>query len=195
MIDAQTLKGWTDAAKSDQYSQAIHPTGHDKEQYENSGKLYADLILQHVKDGDVVLDFGCGNGRILKHIREPKVGIDIVPEAAEMVGGFTPDKYKGKVDVIYSVNVLIHNTYDNGKAVIEWMHGRLKKKGKLLLQIPIYDKAKEPDGWTDVGVWTLDMLKEATHGFELIDVKTNMGMFSFETIGPNHFLFHTLVKK
>lgn len=195
MIDQNTLKGWTEAAKSDRYAEAIHPSGHSAEEYEKSGKQYAELILKHVKDGDIVLDYGCGNGRILKHIRAPKVGIDIVPEAAAMVGGFTPDKYKGKVDIIYSVNVLIHNSYENGKAIIEWMHGRLKKKGKLLLQIPIYDKAKEPEGWTDVGVWTLDMFKAATEGFEIIDVKTNPGTFSFETIGPNHFMFHTLLKK
>jgi cyclopropane fatty-acyl-phospholipid synthase-like methyltransferase len=195
MIDPHTLEGWRNAAKSDNYSQYIHPTGHSKEAYEQSGKQYADMILEHVKEGDLVLDYGCGNGRVLKHIREPKIGIDIVPEAAAMVGGFTPDKYKGKVDVIYSVNVLIHNSYENGCKIIEWMHGRLKKKGKLLLQIPIYDKAKEPGNWTDVGVWTIEMFKEAVKDFDILDAQTNPGKFTFENIGPNHFKFHTLVKK
>ena len=194
MIDQQTFEGWQKAAKADNYAYLIHPTGNDPAAYEKSGKDYADLIMSRVKSKGIIMDYGCGNGRILRHIREPKVGIDIVPEAAAMVGGFTPDAYKGKVDVIYSVNVLIHNTYASGKAIIRWMHGRLKKGGMLLLQMPIYDKAKEPANYLDVGVWTKDMLIEATEGFRLDECKTNPGEFTFEAIGLYHFDFHTLTK-
>jgi len=205
MIHPDVLEGWRKAALSDDYSYLIHPTGHDDEAYEQSGKLYADRIMSKVKQYadqlkpktkgmPVIMDYGCGNGRILRHIPQPSVGIDIVPEAAAMVGGYVPSEYTGKVDVIYSVNVLIHNTYADGCAIIAWMRERLKKGGLLLLQMPIYDTAKEPTNYLDVGVWTYDMLVKATEGYKIIEAKTNPGSFSFETIGPNHFDFHTLTK-
>lgn len=205
MIRQDVFDGWQAAAKSNDYAYLIHPTGRDAEAYERSGKAYADMILSKVKQyadtlnpkvkgKPVIMDYGCGNGRILCHIPDPKVGIDIVPEAAAMVGGYTPEEYTGKVDVIYSVNVLIHNTYDDGCKVIDWMRGRLKKGGLLLLQMPIYDSPKEPTNYLDVGVWTYDMLVKATDGYKIIEAKTNPASFSFETVGPNHFDFHTLVK-
>lgn len=194
MVTKDTLEGWTRAAKSDNYSYLIHPTGTDPKAYEESGRQYAELILKHVKPKDVVMDYGCGNGRVLRHIREPKVGIDIVPEAAKMVGGFTPSEFKGMVNVIYTVNVLIHNPYEVGKEVIGWMYQRLKKGGTLLLQMPVYDEAKEPLNYIDVGVWTLDMLMDACENFKPVEVYVNPGAFSYEKIGPHHFDFHVFKK-
>ena len=194
MVNKDTLDGWTRAAKADNYSYLIHPTGTDPKAYDESGKQYAELILEPVKPKDVVMDYGCGNGRILRHIREPKVGIDIVPEAAKMVGGFTPSEFKGKVDVIYTVNVLIHNPYEVGCEIIKWMHARLKKGGTLLLQMPVYDEAKDPLNYIDVGVWTLEMLMDATEGFRPVQVCVNEGKFSYEKIGPHHFDFHIFKK-
>lgn len=195
LIDESTYEGWRNAAKSELYSQHIHPSGVDKELYYQTGKVYADKILQHVKPGDLVMDYGCGNGRILQHIRDPKVGIDIVPEAAAMIGGFTPDQYNGKVNVIYSVCVFIHNPYEICCNILQWMHERLKAKGKLLLQMPLYSEGKNPLHPMDVGVWTQAMFEKAVKDYKIIDMHVNPGSFTFESIGPYHHDFHVLVKK
>lgn len=195
LIDPSTLDAWKNAANSDIYSQHIHPTGNDPDAYVRSGKEYAEQILKYVKSGDKVMEYGCGNGRILQHIRDPKVGIDIVPMAAKMVGGFTPDQYKGKVNLIYSVCVFIHNPYEICCNILQWMHGRLKKQGILLLQMPIYEEAKNPLHPMDVGVWTEQMFRDAVKDFDIIKIYVNPGSFTFEKIGLCHHDFHVLVKK
>lgn len=195
LVDQEIYDSWRDAAKRDNYSSIIHPSGYDKDLYAEGGRHYAGKILKYVKDGDIVMDYGCGNGRILQYIRDPKVGIDIVPEAARMVNGYTPSEFTGKVDVIYSVCVFIHNSYEIGCNILQWMHNRLKNGGKLLLQMPIYETSKNPLHPMDVGVWTEKMFIDATKGFEIIELHKNAGSFTFEAIGPNHFEFHVLVKK
>lgn len=197
MIDEQTFEGWSNAAKKPDIDARIHPAGADKEAYERSGKMDAAYVMQYLKPEDFVMDYGCGNGRVLRHItNHRKVGIDAVRELAESVGGFVPWEFNEKVDVIYSQSVFIHNSKKAGEEIIRWMVEHLNPGGKLLLQVPIYDVDKEPDSWIDVGVWTEKQFRAVAEKFNLrvVELQTNPGKFSFESVGKNHYKFQILTK-
>jgi cyclopropane fatty-acyl-phospholipid synthase-like methyltransferase len=199
MIDQKTLVGWTGAALDIEKRRkaAIHPSGHDLIQYNKSGKDDAERVLKYAKPGDVLMDYGCGDGRVLMHIENHKVvGIDAVPEMAALVGGSTPEKFFDKVDLIYCISVFIHNQHATGAEIIKWMTSRLNEGGLLLLQLPLYDEAKQPADWIDVGVWTPEMLRQVAraNGLKILETHTNNGSFSFSHVGPNHYKFQVLQK-
>jgi cyclopropane fatty-acyl-phospholipid synthase-like methyltransferase len=190
LIDNEALRGWTEASRRETVNAHIHPAGVSLEDYIHSGKRDAAEVLKWVKDTDYVMDYGCGNGRVLEFIPNKKIGIDGVKSMADFV--LTPDEFTDKVDVIYSISVFIHNSYETGANIIKWMKEHINPGGLMLLQIPIYDVAKDPENWTDVGVWTERMFKEATEGLEIVEMHKNKGSFSFESIGKNHGKFQIL---
>lgn len=193
MIDRETLRGWTEASTTKEIDAKIHPAGVNKADYLRTGQEDAERVMKWVKDGDRVLDYGCGNGRVMQFIPN-SVGVDAVEELAKSVNGFLPENFTEQVDVIYSISVFIHNTYETGKEVIKWMKEHLKPGGLMLLQIPIYETPKAPGCWIDVGVWTEEQFRKAVDGLEIIELHTNKGSFSFETIGENHYQFQVLKK-
>ena len=190
LIDKETLQGWQEAALRENVDAHIHPLGVDKELYEQSGIKDAEEVLKWVKPEDYVMDYGCGNGRVLRHIPNKKVGIDAVRRMADFV--VLPSEFNDKVDVIYSISVFIHNSYETGKEIIKWMKWHINEGGLMLLQIPIYDKPKDPGNWTDVGVWTERQFLNAVEGLEVIEMHKNKGEFTFENIGVNHGKFQIL---
>lgn len=196
LIDKETYEGWTEAAKKTDRNGYIYPRATDPEVYELSGKKDAAYVMQYLKPSDYVMDYGCGTGRVLKHIPNQKVGIDAVKEMARSVDGFLPEEFTDKVDVIYSLSVFIHNSKAAGEQMIKWMSEHINKGGTLLLQIPIYDVDKEPGGWIDVGVWTEKQLRAVAekYGLTIIELNTNPGEFSFEKVGENHGKFQILTK-
>jgi SAM-dependent methyltransferase len=192
MIDKETFIGWKRAAATSEIDARIHPAGFVKEDYDASGRLDAERVMKYVKPTDYVMDYGCGNGRVLKHIPNRKIGIDAVPQLAQAAGGLTPDMFHDKVDVVYSISVFIHNSYESGANIIRWLYDHVNEGGLLLLQIPIYEVAKDPGNWIDVGVWTEKMFMDAVEGFKVVELKTNPGAFTFERIGANHHEFQIL---
>lgn len=191
IIDQETLRGWSEASKKDDINHAIHPAGSSKDGYDESGKVDAETILNYVVPGDVVMDYGCGNGRVLQYMPNKKFGVDVVKYKDWVIH---PDEFEGKVDLIYSISVFIHNTQETGANILKWMKSHLNPGGRLLVQIPIYDKHKDPLNWTDVGVWTEKQFKAAAKsaGLEIVEMHTNPGEFSFEKIGDNHGKFQVL---
>jgi cyclopropane fatty-acyl-phospholipid synthase-like methyltransferase len=188
--DKETLRGWTEASRRDSVNAHIHPAGVSLEDYIESGKRDALEVFKWLNDTDYVMDYGCGNGRVLQFIPNKIVGIDAVKGMADFV--LTPEEFDGKVDVIYSISVFIHNTYETGVKIINWMKDYINPGGLMLLQIPIYDQAKDPENWTDVGVWTERMFREAVEGMEIIEMHKNNGVFTFESIGKNHGKFQII---
>jgi hypothetical protein len=189
LIDKETLQGWKEASQRDSVDAHIHPLGVNRQLYEESGLRDAQEVLKWVKPEDYVMDYGCGNGRVLNNIPNKKVGIDAVKYADWVV---SPEDFEGKVDVIYSISVFIHNSYETGIEIIKWMKEHINPGGLMLLQIPIYGQHKEPQNWTDVGVWTERQFKEAVEGLEIVEMHKNKGVFTFESIGENHGKFQIL---
>lgn len=188
MIDQETYQGWLEASRKETVNLHIHPAGGSVETYLKSGEEDAKRVLEYVKPTDLVMDYGCGNGRVMQFIPQ-SIGIDAVRYADWVL---KPEEFNGKVDVIYSISVFIHNSYESGCEVIKWMKEHINPSGLMLLQIPIYDEPKNPLNWTDVGVWTEDMFRKAVEGLEIVELHTNPGSFSFETIGSNHHKFQIL---
>jgi len=193
---------WIEAAETDKADWYIHPSG-GTEDYELSGKKIADEIMRLVKPSDKLAEYGCGNGRIMRHIKNDCTGFDIVHKFVQQANesglkGYHIDdmhKHTG-FDAIYSITVFIHLNKQDGKEALRKVHHSLKQGGLGLLQIPVYDVAKEPKDFIDVGVWDKQQLEDACKeiGFEIVELYTNPGEFSFTAIGENHLKMQVLRK-
>ena len=197
---------WIDIAKDAQKAkESIHPSGVNLEKYNVSGKSSASEIQQFLPKPHKVMEYGCGTGRILKHIKYcERVGVDIVPEFVEecrkegIEAHLIKDyAFNGDCDIIYAITVFIHLSKIDGMIALENISKGLKVGGVALLQIPIYDVEKDPNSWIDVGVWTEQLLREACDkvGLEVDTLYLNPGTFSYSNIGEHHDSIHILKKR
>lgn len=216
----QKLKdGWDKAANTNPNG-AIHPAGNSsQEDYKASGIADVNKLLTVMQTQGIgpehltklaIIDYGCGNGRmtnILATLFNTVYAVDVsygmlqqllqhqnvypilVNENVFIVPG-------EPADVAVSVSVFIHNTYQDGKQILKEISDNLALGGHAFLQIPIYDELREPSDWTDVGVWTeIDLYNAATEAdMEVVQCFSNPGVFSFDTVGPNHAQFQILRK-
>lgn len=201
----ETVKTWDDVARTEKRSVAIHPTGDDWEAYERSGFEGALEVMKIARAykinlcSSVVMDYGCGDGRVARHLagRCDLVGFDTSEEMIDafhtVVRGGTADTgaefdvFDGAIDLVYSFAVWIHHSYVDGARMLKELAAACP--GALLaLQIPIYDVPREPENWTDVGVWTKVQMEAACAeaGIEILELHTNPGVFAYDRIGPNH---------
>jgi len=196
---------WIEAGKSVNAKVYIHPSGWSTELYKSSGKETAKMIQKYIKTGEKVLEYGCGNGRLMRHLTDCKLrGVDIVPEFVnecikEGLDATLIKEYdfNGDLDVIYCITVFIHLSKQDGKEALINICKGLKVGGIALLQIPIYDENKDPNCWIDVGTWTEELLRKTCDeiGFDIVELHKNSGAFSYENIGENHDKVQILKKK
>ena len=198
--------GWLELGNDPEAKQIIHPSGVDIEQYNKSGLGNAKTIQDFIPKPFKVMEYGCGTGRILRHIKDcEKVGVDIVPEFIEECKSEGIDahlikdyNFNGDCDIIFAITVFIHLSKKDAMIALENIYKGLKVGGLALLQMPIYDKDKEPNEWFDVGVWSEKSLREACDkvGFEVDTLYMNPGEFDFITnIGEHHDSTHILRKR
>jgi len=200
---------WIDIAKTPKGLVYIHPTGYDEALYNESGRESAQEVQKYIKSSSVwncckVLEYGCGTGRIMRHIKECILeGVDIAPEFVEACNnnGFKAREIKDynfnqDFDIIYSITVFIHLSKKDALIALKNIHKGLKQGGLALLQIPLYETNKEPDSFIDVGSWTVDLLKEKCKeiGFSIESMYTNTGSFNYHNIGVNHNKLQILKK-
>lgn len=93
----------------------ILPRRTDKE-FEDEGLEEANRLSKFIKEDYSVLEYGCGIGRILKHIKaKRKIGLDITDRYLELAKKdksseyYLVDEFNEKVDFIYCLSVLQHN--------------------------------------------------------------------------------------
>jgi SAM-dependent methyltransferase len=196
---------WKNIAKTNQARVYIHPSGDNEAAWIHSGKESASLIQKYIPKPFKVMEYGCGTGRILQHLKECKVvGVDIAPEFVDECIRIGLDvkevkhyQYKGDCDLIYAITVFIHLSKKDGIEALENIWKGLKPDGTALLQIPVYETSKEPNSWIDVGVWTEKELRDVCErvGFDIVELHTNKGEFSYENIGQNHDALQVLRKR
>jgi SAM-dependent methyltransferase len=118
----------------------------------------AEYFLPHIKTTDSVLDFGCGNGGIMRHITKKAAevsGVEVNDSSRKLAtdGGFTvyprldaiPQDVK--FDVIISNHVLEH--VPNVLEIVGELRTHLKPGGILAVKLPIDDaQARYQQGWS-----------------------------------------------
>lgn len=117
---------------------------YQREYGEFGGRANKFMFQKHVGPADVVLDFGCGGGFLLKNLLcGHRIGIEINPAARDycnQVNGikcyesleFVPDE---SIDVVISSHCLEHTT--NPYELVSILFRRLKKDGKIVLVVPL----------------------------------------------------------
>lgn len=199
------MNSWLDAGKSDLASYYIHPTGKSKDAYFFSG-LEAAKKIKNLLPADAIdiMEYGCGNGRILTHLKDYKtVGVDIVPEfvyecnAKHIEAHVIKDyPFEPVFDVVFAYTVFIHLNKSDAKEALKNIYKSLKPGGLALVQVPIYDFNNDPTNWIDVGTWNQELFKLIVEGvgFKIIQMHKNPGRFSYKNIGKNHDEFQILKK-
>jgi SAM-dependent methyltransferase len=216
----QKLKAGWDKAASKNPNGAIHPAGNESElAYLDSGVDDLDKLIQAMEAEDIttddrkhltIIDYGCGNGRLtvpLSDVFKKVYAVDIsygmlqqLPKMDCIIPVLVNENVfivpGNRAELAVSISVFIHNTYDDGMKILQQLGMNMLEGGLLFLQIPVYDERKEPSDWTDVGVWTEQDLVFAANmaGMEVRKVFTNPGIFSYESVGPNHAAFQVLQK-
>ena len=156
-------------------SEVVDTTAHDLP------GLKAAFVVARVPDGSVVLDVGCGGGKMLRTITEHRRGLTllgcdvVVPADASRDFAFTPlDGSTGllpygnaSVDVALLVDVLEH--VDHPETVLSEIARILRPDGRMLAFVPIEG---EPVSWfslfravlgKDLYVRTKDHINSFTH--------------------------------
>jgi SAM-dependent methyltransferase len=211
------VEAWDAAARTPARSVAIHPSGRDVVEYERSGAqaalevmtwLHAVAAAREAGQAGpavLVLDYGCGDGRVLRHLCVAPIipcGYDTSPamrEAARAAcrGAMIVDdlaQLGNRVDLAYSHSVFIHHTYADGCDMLVELAGVVRPGGILAVQIPLYDVAREPESWTDVGVWTEEQLEAAAAaaGCSLACSFASRGAFAYDDVGSQHHRLQVL---
>jgi SAM-dependent methyltransferase len=111
---------------------------------EFGGKANKFMFEKHIQPDDVVLDFGCGGGFLLKNLNcREKIGVELNPIArnyCNTVSGIdcfesldaVPDE---SVDVVISSHCLEHTA--NPVELISILYEKLKAGGKIVIAVPL----------------------------------------------------------
>ncbi len=200
MVVYQTWNEWFQAEKK-YFSEAdknwvIHGSGRDPEEWEKSGQENAEytLGLMEAKDNETILEYGCGNGRILKHIHPNKCyGVDIVPDFVKEctdsgLNAYLLEDFHEKVDKVYSLTVFIHLKHHQAEEALNYIHKHLKEGGKAYLQVLIYQKDKDSKNFSDMTCYkkqTFEKMAERC-GFKVLKLWENEGDIDAGDIGEHH---------
>ena len=173
------------------YGTSSHYAGAKGEEYfswQSAGGAFGALINAHkfrhlVQPSQVVVDFGCGGGFLLKTLDcARRIGIEINPAArayATAAGiechATTADVPDGVADLIVSDHALEHVPFPIG--LLRELRAKLKPNGLLSICVPIdnwrHQRVVDPhDRNHHLHTWTPQLLANTLHeaGYEVIDV-------------------------
>lgn len=197
---------WKDWATNGRTSSdLIHPSGgQDDIAYQLSGMKDAAMLSGYVNGR--TLEYGCGNGRILRHLRDYGVwGVDLVADFIKdakrdaIHNVFTLEDFPDmKFDTIYSLTVFIHLSDKQTEDALIWIRDHLREDGVAWLQIPIYDKQTDWNGnFMNVRTWTVSNLESLFDkvGLELKEFQKSPDVFRYEAIGEHHESLHLVTLK
>jgi SAM-dependent methyltransferase len=145
MITDNPKTFWDNISLQKNWREYILPKRTD-ESFEEEGKKQALEIQQFIDLDDIVLEYGCGIGRILKYIKaKKKVGVDICGTYIEKAKKDKTSQYylvgecKEKADFIFSLSVLQHNNSKERIKIIQDIKNLLKTNGRALISFPHKD--------------------------------------------------------
>ncbi len=172
----------------------IHPHQSD-EKFWGSGKDYYDEYLkEHIKPTDCVLDFGCGVGRISKHIAcrqlyVTDINAHYLSQAMIYTGAtglYSIEPTEAPfIDVTISISVFIHMDWKTAETTFKKLAAISQR---MLLQLPTYEHPSPGKDWIDVTTYSKNQIlgwcKDVNFRADVIPV--NPGSFTFKNIGPCH---------
>ena len=195
MITADAKRFWDAIASRPDWRQYILPKRTDDE-FEQEGKLQADDIRRLFPiSGGTVIEYGCGIGRISKHLSahaDRMVGLDICSAFLERARErdaaseyILADAFKEEsvADLVYSVSVMQHNTLENRQRAVASIRGMLKPGGTCLITFasgPVYREGDFIHKFSESEVRELSA--------EFVDVtiiKSNLVRYAGHTIPDN----------
>lgn len=205
---------WIEASNGPHRLFAVHPSGNDPDEWRRSGHQAADDLLANrhfpaLKSNEPirVLEYGCGPGRILWPLSaKPGIeahGVDIAEsyikdckskglnataiDPSERTAHFQ-QQMRSKFDVVFSLTVFIHLFKKDARVAMQYCYDALAPGGVALLQIPIYNKSRDPESWTHIGCFSKsELMKMANEvGFQAVELFVNNRDFNYNDIGPYH---------
>lgn len=221
-LDADAvIDAWRASARGDARSYAIHPSGSNERDYRASGRAAAldvvRLVAEYGGEPNVVVDYGCGDGRVAHELAriEPAwrvVGLDASPEmidafdargdtiGSSAVGavwhtGLDDAPPVEGVDVVYVYAVLIHHGWADGAAIIARLASVVRPGGLVLVDAPLYESARERTNAYDVTTWTRPTFTAAAARAEceVVAAVVDDGEFDWSVgPGPSHGRLHVL---
>lgn len=165
------LGAWDQAPEDD-----IHPLWTiDRDSYWQSGWDQAAEAAVYAKKGDLVVDFGCGNGRLTVPLA--KLGFKVVAADASQrmlslaaatvkeagaraeqirTDGSDLAKKLGKrrAALIVSRAVMTHHAPEDVERLLKQLTAALKRGGVIVTDLPVGDQAHARTHWRDVTRWT-----------------------------------------
>ena len=117
-----------------------------------------EFIKQYVGDGDSILDFGCGNGRLVELFKDKNISYKGVDSSQELIN-FAKQKYPEyaedfiKIDPT-KVSLPFNDKTFNSVYSIATFHHLPGKRHRLAVARELYRITKE-NGWIVVTVWNL----------------------------------------
>lgn len=172
----------------------IHPHESEEQFWESGKAYYEEYLKEHIKLTDCVLDFGCGVGRISKHIKCRQLYLhDINPDylirASMYTGGnvlpIINEDDAPFIDVTIAISVFIHMDWKTAERMFKELAAISQR---MLLQLPTYEHPSPGKDWIDVTTYgknqILNWCDEVNFRADLIPV--NPGSFTFKNIGPCH---------
>ena len=141
---ARTFKMKREEDKIISHYQDDYFNKYQREFGEFGGRANKFMFEKHISPAEVVLDFGCGGGFLLKNLNcQRKMGVEINPVAREycnQINGITcydsleyvPD---ASVDVAISSHCLEHTS--NPYEIVCTLFDKLKTDGKIVIVVPL----------------------------------------------------------
>jgi SAM-dependent methyltransferase len=139
---------------------AIHPTRNISEAaYWASGDHQALTLADELPADGRILDYGCGDGRVLKPLRS--LGVDVAGADTSIamlmrLGDDVPSQLvdgpiEGKFDAVYALAVLIHHDYQSQNEIVAAIAACLVDDGIAILDWPV-GTPYERQRWIEVTI-------------------------------------------
>ena len=186
----------------------IHPAGLEgNSEWERTGLENCNYVINelNLKSHETLLEYGCGNGRILKHFNKlhngNTYGVDIVKDFVKEANSLGCDSYlledfKIKVDKVFSLTVFIHLRQLQARSALLYIYEHLNDGGEAHIQALIYNKDKDARNFSDMTTYAEQTFRDlcTETGFEVVELFTNEGNVDEGIFGKNHNKYQVLKK-
>lgn len=155
----------------------IHPLPVDSAEWWALGEAQAAQVDEYAQPGDLVIDFGCGYGRLSIPLERAGYTVLAVDASQAMLDGLAERAARAGVEVghvrsdgsdlaelvddiineqaavVISRAVLIHHDYAGVQRLVTQLASVLRPGGILIADWPIAQNPRERTNWTDVTTW------------------------------------------